>query len=46
MATSGFRPSERQVVLFNAQMGESTGMERRAGPGVADVRTGDSLVFI
>ena len=33
-------------MLFSAQMDESTGIKRRAGPGVADVGTGESLVCL
>jgi len=46
LSSRGSRPTERQVVLFSAQTAQSAGNERRAGPGVADVGTGESLAFL
>ena len=34
------------MLRFIAQTGESMGIKRRAGPGVADVGTGESLVCL
>ena len=38
----GSMPSKRQVVRSSPLMGESTGNERRAGPGLTDVGIGES----
>ena len=39
----GSRPSKRQVVRISAQTGESAGNERRAGLGVTDAWSCESL---